>query len=495
MQPLVVVNNPKFWQINIPNVLVVAARDYLSDPKYLEMRGVKVFNLCRYYRYQSTGYYVSLLAEARGHKPSPSISTLQDMKSMTIVRMASDELEDLIHKSLRRIQSSTFTLSIYFGRNLAKQYDRLSAKLYSLFPAPFLRAEFRYDEGWYLASLHTISLVEIPDSHMDFVNNVVREYFDKSRYTAPRHVVPAFNLAILKTQNSESKPSNNKAIEKFLSAAKKIGLGADVITKDDFGNLGEYDALFIRDTTGVNHYTFRFSRRAQAEGLVVIDDPTSILRCSNKVYLAELLELHGVPRPRTMIVHKDALPTVIDKVGLPCVLKQPDGSFSGGVFKAETKEELYKHASKLHEDSSLIIVQEYLPTGYDWRVGIFDRRPIFVCKYYMAPNHWQIVKHEDDGEIDYGTVETMRVEDAPPKVVSTALKASNLIGDGLYGVDIKQVGNKLYVIEVNDNPNIDCGFEDVILKDELYLDIMRIFLKRIVAYKKTGQKYGKEIGT
>ena len=27
---------------------------------------------------------------------------------------------------------------------------------------------------------------------------------------------------------------------------------------------------------------------------------------------------------------------------------------------------------------------EYLPTDFDWRVGIFDRKPLFVCKYFMA---------------------------------------------------------------------------------------------------------------
>jgi len=57
--------------------------------------------------------------------------------------------------------------------------------------------------------------------------------------------------------------------------------------------------------------------------------------------------------------------------------------------------------------------------------------------------------------------------------------AANLIGDSLYGVDVKQVENKFYVIEVNDNPNIDAGVEDATLKDELYFRIMRVFLRRI----------------
>lgn len=53
------------------------------------------------------------------------------------------------------------------------------------------------------------------------------------------------------------------------------------------------------------------------------------------------------------------------------------------------------------------------------------------------------------------------------------MKTANLIGDGLYGVDLKQAGDKVVVIEVNDNPNIDCGVEDVYLGDDLYKLVWR----------------------
>jgi hypothetical protein len=35
------------------------------------------------------------------------------------------------------------------------------------------------------------------------------------------------------------------------------------------------------------------------------------------------------------------------------------------------------------------------------------------------------------------------------------------------------------VIEINDNPNIDMGSEDLRLKDELYRIILREFLRRL----------------
>ena len=59
------------------------------------------------------------------------------------------------------------------------------------------------------------------------------------------------------------------------------------------------------------------------------------------------------------------------------------------------------------------------------------------------------------------------------------MHAANLIGQGLYGVDLKEVNGKCYIIEVNDNPSIDAGFEDTGLKDELYLRIMRSFYARL----------------
>jgi len=141
---------------------------------------------------------------------------------------------------------------------------------------------------------------------------------------------PRYNLAILHDPDNPEPASNTKALHKFEKAAQALGMHVEFITKTDYGRLNEFDALFIRDTTFVNHYTFRFSRRAAAEGLVVIDDPDSILKCNNKVYLAEILARHRMPAPKTLLVHRDNVNQIIPTLALPCVLKQPDSSFSVG---------------------------------------------------------------------------------------------------------------------------------------------------------------------
>lgn len=479
MQILIVVNDPEDWTLSIPGVELVAARSYLTDPRYTQMRRVKLFNLCRSYRYQSVGYYVSLLAEARGHKPQPNVATIQDMKLQTLARLYSDDLDELIQHSLAPIRSNQFTLSIYFGHNLAKRYSRLSLHLFNLFPAPLLRAHFqRDDEDWRLTRIAPIPASDIPNSHQGFVAEAATDYFSGHRRRIRREQM-RYDMAILYNPEDPIKPSNNKAIDKFIKAARSLSIEAEVVDKGDFGRLAEFDALFIRDTTAVNHHTYRFSRRAAAEGLAVIDDPDSILKCTNKVYLAQLLERFKISAPKTMIIHRDNVDEISQVLGLPCILKQPDSSFSQGVVKVETKAKLEAEVERLLERSELIVGQGWMPTDFDWRVGVIDGAPLFVCKYHMAKDHWQIIKRDHEGETDYGKIETIAVESAPREVVETAVRAANLIGEGLYGVDLKQIGGRCHVIEVNDNPNIDAGFEDAVLKDQLYLRVMESFLRRI----------------
>ena len=477
---LIVVNDPRQWPFNHSGVEVIDARGYLTRPEFIDRRNVKLFNLCRSYRYQSIGYYVSLLAEARGHKPQPSVATIQDLKSQAVVRLVSYELDDIIQNSLARIQSERFTLSVYFGRNLARRYDRLSLLLFNMFQSPLLRAQFVREKKWQLKSVSTIAASDIPESHREFVAHVAAEHFAGRRRRVRRKTAPRYDLAILANPEEREPPSDEKAIDRFIKAGESMGIGAEVIGPDDYGRLAEFDALFIRETTRVNHHTYRFSRRAAAEGLVVIDDPQSIVRCTNKVYLAELLARHKIDMPKTLLVHKGNVGQVAGELGLPCVLKQPDSAFSHGVVKAENAEELTAQLTRLLDESDLVVGQQFLPTTFDWRIGILDQRPLYACKYHMATGHWQIVKRgASQNDDDYGRVETIPVEVAPRKAVSVALKAANLIGDGLYGVDVKQSGDRFYIVEVNDNPTIQAGFEDSILRDELYRRVMAVFLARI----------------
>ncbi|HSM27794.1 MAG TPA: RimK family alpha-L-glutamate ligase, partial [Thioalkalivibrio sp.] len=166
-------------------------------------------------------------------------------------------------------------------------------------------------------------------------------------------------------------------------------------------------------------------------------------------------------------------------IGYPVVLKIPDGSFSRGVFKASNRSELESIAKKLLKESDLILAQEFVYTDFDWRIGVLNKRPLYASQYFMSRKHWQIVNHEAKGGPRHGGFRTVDIAEAPGPVVRTAVKAANLIGDGLYGVDLKVTDRGVMVIEVNDNPNLDAGVEDKILGEALYRTLMEDFVRRL----------------
>jgi glutathione synthase/RimK-type ligase-like ATP-grasp enzyme len=490
VRPLIVVDHPERWPLDIPGTEVVAAWRYLTDPTLAQGAGRKVFNLCRSLRYQAAGYYVSLLAEARGHRPLPSVAAMQDFKLAPVMRIVANDVDELVQQSLHTIRGAEFELSIYFGRNLAARHDRLARAIFNAFPAPLLRASFVREERWRLTGVRVLGVGDVPEAHRPFLVEQATRYLRRAprRDNAPP---PRFDLAILHDPEEEMRPSCPEALARFVRAAEALGIRAELITREAAGRIAEFDGLFIRETTAVNHHTYRLARRAAAEGLVVIDDPVSILRCTNKVFLAETLARHRIATPRTIIIGREGGADALRRLGFPCVVKLPDSSFSAGVFRFDSGEDLEERLAEQFARSELLIAQEYVPTDFDWRVGVLGGRPLYACRYGMAPGHWQIVQRDEDG-VHEGDFATMAVADAPEDVIRLAVRAGACIGDGLYGVDLKVVRGRPVVIEVNDNPNLDDGVEDQVLGDELYAAVMRYFLERFEA---RGRRAARDAGT
>ena len=96
---LIVVNRPCDWPIELPDVTVVPARKYLVDPDTDQPPPVRTLNLCRSYRYQSRGYYVSP-ASARGQHPLPDVRTIEDLASPRRLQPVADALGEAQLRSL-----------------------------------------------------------------------------------------------------------------------------------------------------------------------------------------------------------------------------------------------------------------------------------------------------------------------------------------------------------------------------------------------------------
>jgi glutathione synthase/RimK-type ligase-like ATP-grasp enzyme/gamma-glutamyl:cysteine ligase YbdK (ATP-grasp superfamily) len=523
---LVVVSHPQDAAA-LPPESVVDADRYLEGGEELADRRTVVVNLCRSTRYGSKGYYVSLLADARGQPVIPTVETIQGLaEPYGCFRALQEAGVDTVDAGDMRARRRALGLPppaepdpdcgeeettrrpfpaplvcwreegeeryrearpdevvetlVYLGGCPDARFGRAALAVYREWPAPVLRLQLVHEEECWKVT----RVAAVPPHHLHPEERVRLggALADQQRVLrrgreAPRETVRA-SLAVLVDPGDPFSPSSPETIDRLERVAARMNVHAHRIGLGDLRKLPEYDALFIRALTGVSQPAFQFALRAEALDMPVVDDSQSIIRCSNKVFLEELLRREEVPTPRTLILTAHTPWEQVEELGLPFVLKLPDGSFSAAVHKCESREVYLERAREMLRRSPLLIAQEWLPTEFDWRVTVLGGRLLFAARYHMARGHWQI-RTETRGTERYGKVQAVPRGEAPPEVVETALRAARLIGDGLYGVDLKETPRGPVVIEVNDNPNLDVGYEDTADGNAVYEDLVEYFVRRV----------------
>ncbi|MBI3433619.1 MAG: RimK family protein [Proteobacteria bacterium] len=461
---------------------VITTSDYLARPRLFDVGRPKLINLSRSYAYQSNGYYASLLAEARGHRVVPTVETMLELREAKLYEHALPELEDAFNRCARRADfrpEGEFRLLVCFGIAREPSFEAFGRLLFDWFRCPALEVTVAPDTWLGIDRIRPRNITRLENGEAAFFREALHQHTKREWRDPKERTVAKYDLAVLYDPNEKLPPSTAASIKHFARIAEKHSVDVEPITRRQLAELAEYDGLFIRETTSIDNHTYRFARRAWQEGMPVIDDPVSMIRCTNKVFLMELLGQNGVPTPPTIMLADLAdLPRAMDELGLPLVVKIPDGSFSRGVHRVASAAEFRRVAEELFEETDLLLAQKFLPTEFDWRVGVLAGEPLFACQYRMARGHWQIVKHRPDGSLTEGGMTAFGLDQAPAAVMDLALRAARPIGEGFYGVDLKQTGSGIVVMEVNDNPNLEHGYEDAVGKDEIWLRLLKWFTDR-----------------
>lgn len=453
--------------------------DYLRDyPKHNEPK-IRIINLCDTERYLSEGYYCSLLAEARHHQVIPSVKVINALRANSANYYP--ETNTVIKSAASLTEAKTFVSCM--GEAQEAGFKKLATQIFKKYPAPILKVSIEPTGVGVKVTVSLCAWSQLEDAQRQFCLQVLLDYASKSWQKHGKGKKYRWDMAMLVSPDEKVPPSNKGALSRFVKAGAKLGIHVHTVTAAELNYVNQYDALFIRETTAIDHHTYRLAREAENAGLIVIDDPDSILRCCNKVFLHDAFNYQKVPSLKTVFISQmdeSTLDQLEAEFGFPLILKMPEGSFSKGVFKVKSRDELKQVATDLLADSALVLAQEYLFTQYDWRIGVMNGRALYACRYYMAHNHWQIYNHSSKRHFS-GGFDALPTFEVPAYVLKAALRAAAAVGNGLYGIDVKELDKRAYVLEVNDNPNIDHGIEDKYLGDELYMQVMSEFLRRLEA--------------
>jgi glutathione synthase/RimK-type ligase-like ATP-grasp enzyme len=262
--------------------------------------------------------------------------------------------------------------------------------------------------------------------------------------------------------------SERNALARFKSTAEAMGHAFEFIYKEHISQINEYDALFIRATTDPGNAAYIVSRLAEQNGLKVIDDPHSIRTCSNKAILHDIFLKNKIPSPRSLLFmgdySREALDTVFTTLGFPVIIKTPYTRFSSHVEKAEGEGEFIKISRHLLRKSRVLVLQEYVQSDFDWRVGILKNEILYLCKYCIPSGGWK-VKSKINGRNVWGDTIAVPRDSICPELKDLCISLSKCVGDGLYGLDVKEMNDGYKVIEINDNPSIYAGYEDKVDTD------------------------------
>jgi glutathione synthase/RimK-type ligase-like ATP-grasp enzyme len=268
-----------------------------------------------------------------------------------------------------------------------------------------------------------------------------------------------------------SDPREEAALQNFKSAAEEQGQEFQFLFRENISDVPKFDAVFIRATTDPLNTAYVVSKTAWELGLRVIDDPESITICGNKIHQYELFEKFNVPHIATVFLSRDELHhkkinAIFEELGKPVVIKAPYTSFSKYVEKAACETSFRDVAKRFFKKSDVLAVQKFTPTAFDWRVGVLNNDVLYVCKYMIPKGRWKHgAKLRGKPTFTWGRTLALKKETIPPRLREVALKACSVVGKGLYGVDLKEVDGDYVVVEVNDNPSIYAGYEDLREKD------------------------------
>ena len=272
----------------------------------------------------------------------PTVESMTELSRKTLYEHALPELEvdsgQLPREDHRPPTEARLKLFICFGQVEEAGLTPFARLLFDWFRVPILRVNVNWNGKKEIERITPVAHQHPRTRRSARSSRARSRSTPRAPGSAPRRAMSA-QIHPRRADRSDRegfalRPAEPQAFRQ--GSRENFSIDVEPIQKGDLDRLAEFDALWIRATTSIDNFTYRFARRAQQEGMPVIDDPQSMIRCTNKVYLAERLGAAGVPTPRTLIVQSEKQAgELMQALGLPIVLKIPDGSFSRGVFKVD----------------------------------------------------------------------------------------------------------------------------------------------------------------
>lgn len=223
--------------------------------------------------------------------------------------------------------------------------------------------------------------------------------------------------------------------------------------------LEDFDAVIPRIGASITFYGTAVLRQFEMMGVYCLNESVAITRARDKLRSLQLLSRKGVGLPVTGFAHSpDDIHDVIRIVGgAPLVIKLLEGTQGIGVVLAETQKAAESVIEAFMGLSANIMVQEFIKEagGSDIRCFVVGGKVIAAMRRTAKEGEFRSNLHRG------GTAQIVKLT---PEERSTAVRAANIVGLNVAGVDILRSNHGPVVMEVNSSPGLE-GIENATSKD------------------------------
>lgn len=236
------------------------------------------------------------------------------------------------------------------------------------------------------------------------------------------------------------KELEKRSIDHEVIDSRKLAMDSNM-QREDF----PYNVIIerIQSHESSLHYLDWFKRL----GIPTVNALEVAALCGDKIFTSNLLKQANIPQPRYAIsTSKDTLMELMESFGYPVIIKPVTGSHAtliGRVSDEYAAEMVIEHKEKLGSfHHKIFYIQEYIPkpNNRDIRAFVVDGK--VIAAIYRTSSHWQT-------NTARGAVAT----NCPitPELEEICVRTANVIGEGVFGMDVFESDRGLLMNEVNYN--------------------------------------------
>jgi ribosomal protein S6--L-glutamate ligase len=214
--------------------------------------------------------------------------------------------------------------------------------------------------------------------------------------------------------------------------------------------LSHFDAVIPRIGASITFYGQAVLRQFEQIGIYTPNESIAIARSRDKLRATQLFSRHSIGIPATEFVRdsSDILPAIQRVGGVPVIIKVVEGTQGVGVILAETEKVAEAIIQTLHGAKQNVLIQKFVKEsqGSDIRAFVVGDRVVAAMRRIAEVGEYRSNVHRG------GSVEGITLT---PEFEQTALRAVQIIGLGVAGVDMLESAEGPQIMEVNSSPGLE----------------------------------------